>query len=346
MVQYCVHKNSPTPSSVPSEINLVHTPRQPISRRSSLISSSHLCLCLTSAFRSSGFPSNTLYSPSLSSMRVTCLAHHIPLDLITGIVFGEYRLCNYVIPHSAVSPSNHIYIKVKWFRYRPGVAQRVGRGIAVLFHDRGTRRGWVVSSTPRPHFTPGKDPVPIVQEAGWAPGPIWTGGKSRPHRDSIPDRPAHSSVAIPTELPSPHRHIYIYTHKHTHTEYVTLSHNLTFLLSEHSAFGRRLCFHHQAKYKKKIHFCFFPIGWTAFDSVRYIATSVWSCSGLTYLFSLLSKRRLDDVNNAAFQRYCTLRLIDWLIDSFDNSIFVCFFRLFSFFPTRKYLFVPFLHALR
>jgi len=39
----------------------------------------------------------------------------------------------------------------------------------------------VVSSTPRPHFTPGKDPVPIVQEAGWAPGPVWTGGKSPPH---------------------------------------------------------------------------------------------------------------------------------------------------------------------
>jgi len=50
----------------------------------------------------------------------------------------------------------------------------------------------VVSSTPRPHFTPGKDTVPIVQEAGWAPGPVLTGGKSRPHRDSIPDRPARS----------------------------------------------------------------------------------------------------------------------------------------------------------
>ena len=50
----------------------------------------------------------------------------------------------------------------------------------------------MVSSTPRQHFTPGKDPVPILQEAGWTPGPIWTGGKSRPHRDSIPDRPAHS----------------------------------------------------------------------------------------------------------------------------------------------------------
>ena len=44
----------------------------------------------------------------------------------------------------------------------------------------------MVSSTPWPHFIPGKDPVPIVQEAGWAPGPVWTGGKSRPHRDSIP----------------------------------------------------------------------------------------------------------------------------------------------------------------
>ena len=79
-----------------------------------------------------------------------------------------------------------IKVKVKWSRYRPGVAQSVGRGIALLFHDRGTRTGWVVSSTPRPHFTPGKVPVPILQEAGWAPGPVWTGGKSRPHRDSIP----------------------------------------------------------------------------------------------------------------------------------------------------------------
>jgi len=32
-------------------------------------------------------------------------------------------------------------VKVKWSRYRPGVAQRVGKDIAVLFHDRGTRRG-------------------------------------------------------------------------------------------------------------------------------------------------------------------------------------------------------------
>jgi len=47
----------------------------------------------------------------------------------------------------------YIKVKVKWSRYRPGVAQRVRRGIALLFHDRGTRREWVVSSTPLPHFT-------------------------------------------------------------------------------------------------------------------------------------------------------------------------------------------------
>jgi hypothetical protein len=37
----------------------------------------------------------------------------------------------------------------------------------------------MVNITPRPHFTPGKEPVPIVQEAGWAPEPVWKGGKSR-----------------------------------------------------------------------------------------------------------------------------------------------------------------------
>jgi len=62
----------------------------------------------------------------------------------------------------------------------------------------------VVSSTPRPHFTPGIGPVPILQEVGWASGSVWVGGKSRPHRDSIPERTVCSSVAIPTELPGPH----------------------------------------------------------------------------------------------------------------------------------------------
>ena len=149
-----------------------------------------------------------------------------------------------------------IYVKVKWSRYRPGLAQRVGKGIALLFHDRGNRRRWVVSSTPRPYFTlgnyiwlnqlsnttnlwwidvyylvinymfrrlwpslgwwinknthkqlhlhasPGKYPVPIVQEAGWAPGLVWTGGKYRPHRNSILDRPVRNQSLYRLSYPA------------------------------------------------------------------------------------------------------------------------------------------------
>ena len=50
------------------------------------------------------------------------------------------------------------------------MAQRVGTGIALLFHDRGALEGGEWSAArPRPHFTPEKDPVPISQEAGWGP---------------------------------------------------------------------------------------------------------------------------------------------------------------------------------
>jgi len=50
-------------------------------------------------------------------------------------------------------------------------------GLALLFHDQ-RQRGWGFTVTPRPLFTPGKDPVPIVQETGWVPGPVWTGAEN------------------------------------------------------------------------------------------------------------------------------------------------------------------------
>jgi hypothetical protein len=66
-------------------------------------------------------------------------------------------------------------------------AHRGNKGIALLFLDHGARRGWGVSVTSRPLFTPGKDPVPIVQEVWWSPGPVWTGAENlAPHWDSIP----------------------------------------------------------------------------------------------------------------------------------------------------------------
>ena len=41
------------------------------------------------------------------------------------------------------------------------------------------RWGWVVSATPRPLY-PRETPLPIIQEAGWAPGPVWTDVENSP----------------------------------------------------------------------------------------------------------------------------------------------------------------------
>jgi len=67
------------------------------------------------------------------------------LVCVTGVCYWCVLLvCVTVVCYWCVS------IKVKRSRYRLGVAQNVGRGI---------------------------DPVPILQEAGWALGQFWTGGK-------------------------------------------------------------------------------------------------------------------------------------------------------------------------
>jgi len=65
----------------------------------------------------------------------------------------------------------------------------VGRGIALLFHDRGTRRGWVVSSTPRPHFTPGKTRYPLYRRLNGPRASLDRCGKSHPYQDFDPRTP-------------------------------------------------------------------------------------------------------------------------------------------------------------
>ena len=70
----------------------------------------------------------------------------------------------------------------------------------------GTRRRWGVSVTPRPLFIPGTDPVPIVQEAGWAPGPVWTGAEHLvPTGIGSPDRPACSQSLYRLRYPAHRR---------------------------------------------------------------------------------------------------------------------------------------------
>ena len=62
--------------------------------------------------------------------------------------------------------------------------------------------GW---STPRPgRFNPRKEPVPIVQEAGQAPGPVWTGAENlASYRDSIPGPSSPSEQLYRLSCPSP-----------------------------------------------------------------------------------------------------------------------------------------------
>ena len=53
-------------------------------------------------------------------------------------------------------------------------------------------------------FTPGKYPVPIIQEAGWAPGPVWMGAENLAHTGiGSPDRPARSQSLYRLRYPTP-----------------------------------------------------------------------------------------------------------------------------------------------
>ena len=70
--------------------------------------------------------------------------------------------------------------------------------------------GW---TTPLPgSFSPRKDPVPIVQEAGWAPGPVWTGAENvTPTWIRSLDRPVRSESLFRISYPGKRNiDIYIY----------------------------------------------------------------------------------------------------------------------------------------
>ena len=62
---------------------------------------------------------------------------------------------------------------------------------------------WGNGSESRPGalFTPGKNPVPIIQEDRWATGPVWTGAENlAPTTGFDPGPSSPQPVAIPTGL--------------------------------------------------------------------------------------------------------------------------------------------------
>jgi hypothetical protein len=47
-------------------------------------------------------------------------------------------------------------------------------GISLLIQNLGARWGWVIDAMPWLFYPQNRAQVLIVQEAGWAPGPVWT----------------------------------------------------------------------------------------------------------------------------------------------------------------------------
>jgi hypothetical protein len=78
------------------------------------------------------------------------------------------------------------------------------------FFNLGYREGWMVNATPRLLYVQGRDPVHIVQEAGWTPGPsVWTGAENlAPTGIRYSDHPACSEslyqlIYLATDLSRP-----------------------------------------------------------------------------------------------------------------------------------------------
>ena len=108
---------------------------------------------------------------------------------------------------------------------------KVQMGRCTVF-NLGARCRWKINATPRPLYPRERDPVPITQEAGWAPGPVRTAPPPRPDRTwgrispppgiRFPDRPARSESLYRMRYPGTrHMHARARTHTYTHT-YVPL----------------------------------------------------------------------------------------------------------------------------
>jgi len=104
-------------------------------------------------------------------------------------------------------------VGTKWWRkvtvvvkFKLEEAKKAQKGVEkYLFSFLNLGARWGVWSTPRPgRFTPGKDPVLIVWEAGWAPAPVWTDAENLiPTGIRSPDRQTRSESLYRLSYPGP-----------------------------------------------------------------------------------------------------------------------------------------------
>jgi len=86
-----------------------------------------------------------------------------------------------------------------WFTFHPAAGHTAHRGAEVSLYSFMTSAldgvGGQIHALAT--FIPGKDPIPIVQEDGWSPWPVWTGAENfAPTGIRSPDRPARSESDI------------------------------------------------------------------------------------------------------------------------------------------------------
>ena len=121
-------------------------------------------------------------------------SRHISYCHLTNIRFTQLQKWSFFPPKITVKVVKIKCTLVQALRIcTERTAHRGSRDIALLFYGHGIRRGWRVSVRPQPLFTPGKDLVPILQEAGWAPGQVWTVAENLAHTGiRFPYRPTRS----------------------------------------------------------------------------------------------------------------------------------------------------------
>jgi hypothetical protein len=126
-----------------------------------------------------------------------CYALQPSLGRFTAITLSQYANALSV---STRTPAR-VY-KMKFSLEEEMKARRRTRGRDLLCFNFGTRRRQVVNATPRQIYTEKEIRLPIVQESGWAPGPVWTGAENHaPTGIRLPDRPTRSDSLYPLRYP-------------------------------------------------------------------------------------------------------------------------------------------------
>ena len=124
------------------------------------------------------------------------------------------------------------------------MAQRVGRGIALLFHDYGTRKGEWSAARPGRTLPPVKTRYPLYRRLGGGARAGLDGRKISPHRGSIAGPSSLYSVAIPTELPGHIRDIVLKAQQHVIT--ILLIGSIVYGIFNYLRKGTSLCLVHVA----------------------------------------------------------------------------------------------------